>query len=110
MTFENKLSKIENALTSVEGLSVYHYWRFSVDPPYAIWQEDGDMGLDADNHKAEYGLTGAIEFFTLTEYDPICDGIQDALNAQENVMWYYDGATYEDETNLIHHSWRWRVF
>lgn len=110
MTLQSKLEQLGNALASIESIdNVFHYWRFGVTAPYLIWQEDSEVSLEADNHKREQGIAGAIEFFTKIEYDPRCDDIQETLNSLENCSWYYDGADYEDETNLIHHSWRWRV-
>ena len=111
MSFQTRLTKLADALTRIPNLTnrVYHYWRFGVQAPYCIWAEDSETSLQTDNHKAEQGISGAIEFFTLTEFDPICDDIQTALNSLENCAWRYDGATYEDETHLIHHSWRWTL-
>lgn len=106
---QTKLQAIKDALTSISGLSVYHYWRFGVDAPYCIWEEDGETSLEANNHKAEQGFTGAVHYFTLTEYDGNFDAIQTALNNIENLSWRYDGADYEEDTNLIHHSWRWTL-
>lgn len=104
-----KLSRIASALTSIDGLKVYHYWRASTEIPYCIWMETGETSIQANNHKAEQGIVGAIELFTRTEFDSYVDSIQSALNEVENLYWEYDGADYEDETNLIHHSWVWRL-
>lgn len=106
---QSKLEAIKNALTSIEGLSVFHYWRYQQDAPYCIWKEDESVYLDANNHKAESGFTGSVNLFTLTEFDPLVDSIETALNGVENLSWRYDGADYEDETNLIHHRWRWTL-
>lgn len=109
-SIQSKLEAFGDALGSINSIdNVYHYWRFGVTPPYLIWQEDSEIGLQADLHKAEQGITGAIEYFTKQEYDPRFDDIQNKLNSLENVYWYYDGSDFEDETSLIHHSWRWRL-
>lgn len=102
------LKTISDALTAIEGLKVFHYWRFEKNAPYCIWEEDSELGFDADNHKAEQGFTGTVDLFTKTEFDPLFDAIQEALNGIE-ISWYYDGTSYEDETGLLHHSWRWRL-
>lgn len=104
-----KLEAIADALTSIEGLKVFHYWRYEKDAPYCIWEEDGGIGFDTDNHKGENGYTGSVNLFTHTEFDPYVDSIEAALNEVENLYWRYDGADYEDETNLIHHRWVWRL-
>lgn len=109
MTFQQKVKSIGDALAAINGLNVFHYWRFGVTAPYCIWAEDGDVSLEGDNHKEEQGVAGAVHLFTKTEYDPLFDEIQDALNGIENVRWYYDDSDFEDETRLIHHSWRWTI-
>lgn len=110
MMLQDKLAEFGSALADIYSIdNVYHYWRFGVTPPYLIWQEDSEVGLQTDNVKGEQGVAGAIEYFTKEEYDSRCDDIQEALNSFENCYWYYDGASYEEETNLIHHSWRWRI-
>lgn len=110
MMLQSKLEQLGTALASIDSIdNVFHYWRFGATAPYLIWQEDSEVSLEADNHKREQGIAGAIEYFTKTEYDPRCDDIQETLNSLENCSWYYDGSDYEDETNLIHHSWRWRI-
>jgi len=86
--------------------SVSHYRR-TAKPPFVVWAETGEQSsLHSDNHKSEQQLTGIIDFYTLTEFDPIADDIQEILNA-ENVGWVLDSVQYEDETNLIHYQWRW---
>ena len=37
------------------------------------------------------------------------DTIQDALNGIENCGWRLESVQYEDETNLIHFEWTWRI-
>lgn len=109
MSNQSKLEKVQNALTGVNGLTVYHYWRYSVNPPYCIWQEDSSTGIQTDNHKGEMGLSGSIHYFTLTEYDANVDNIQNALNGVENLFWALNSVQYEDDTNLIHHEWRFTI-
>lgn len=110
MSFQTKLKKIKDALTSIAGLSVYHYWRFGADAPYCIWQEDGDIGFEGDNHKAEQAITGTVDYFTLVEYDGNFDAIQIALNGVENLSWSLESVQFEEDTNLIHYEWRWRLY
>ncbi len=112
MSFQTKLKKIADALTSIPSLgsNVYHYWRFGADAPYCIWQEDGEVGLQGDNHKAEQGITGTVDYFTLTEYDGNIEAIQIALNGVENLSWRINSIQYEEDTNLIHYEWRWELY
>lgn len=107
---QTKLEKIENALTSIEGLSVYHYLRPRLSAPFCVWQEDGESdALWTGNHKAEQAVSGSLDYFTSQEYDTMVDEIQAALNSIEGCGWSYNSVQYEDETNLIHHEWVWRV-
>lgn len=110
MSFQHKLQKVADALTSINGLKVYHYWRFGVDAPYCIWQEDSDYGFQVDNHKVEQGVGGTVDYFTLTEYDGNIDSIQNALNGVENLSWNLNSVQFEEDTNLIHYEWRWWLY
>lgn len=104
------LTKIRDALISIEGLTVYHYWHPRLNAPYCIWAEEmeGDS-IWTDNHKTEQVITGTIDYFTLTDLDPMVDTIQDKLNSVENLGWTLSSVQYEDETNLIHYSWDWQI-
>lgn len=110
MTLQSKLEKIEQALTSIEGLRVYHYLRPQLPTPFCVWQEDSETSsLEADDHKGEQAIGGSIDYFTQEEYDPMVDCIQEALNTTEGCGWSYNSVQYEDETELIHHEWVWRI-
>lgn len=107
---QNKLEIIQNALTSIDGLRVYHYLRPQLQAPFCVWQEDGEgSSLEANNHKGEQSISGSIDYFTKTEFDSMCDQIQEALNQTENVSWRLNSVQYEDDTELIHHEWTFRV-
>lgn len=110
MTLHDKLIKIRDALTSIEGLTVYHYWRFVDASGVCIWMEDQEAGsLEADGKKQEQAVGGTVDYFTKVEYDPITDEIQDALNSIETCYWELSDVMYEEDTKLIHYSWRWRI-
>lgn len=100
-----KLNKIKNALCEVTA-QCYHYRRpENVKDKYIIWQEDGeDQSFSANNRKEEQQLHGTVDYFTTQEFDPIIDGIQDAL-ADCMTGWRLNQVSYEDETNLIHYEW-----
>ena len=109
-TLQSKLQKIETALTAISNLDVYHYYRFNKKLPYCIWEEVTEAsGLEADDHKGEQAIQGAVHYFTRTEYDPMCDSIQEALDGAEDVYWRYDAVDFEEETNTIHHTWQFVV-
>lgn len=106
----SKLMKIHNLLTQITGLTVCHYWRPRLKAPFCIWAEDGEgSSLHSNNKKSEQVITGTIDFFTLTEFDPFIDSIQEALNEAEDVAWTLNSVQYEDETNLIHYEWSFEV-
>ena len=116
MTLQQKLERVGAAL--VGGLAssecgVYHYWRPMMQAPFCVWAEDGEASqLGADNLKAEQAVYGYIDYFTKTEYDANIDAIQAALQelaGQIAFYWRLDSVQYEDETNLIHYQWEWRV-
>lgn len=107
---QNQLKTIATALTAIEGLHVYHYWRDMRDAPFCVWQEDGHRTFDADNHVAEKGWTGYVDYYTKTEFDENIDLIESALNGIENLTYELNSADYEEETNLIHYSWEWEMF
>lgn len=109
-SLKNKLQKIEFALTSIDGLQVYHYWRFGKDLPYCIWQEVSEAdSFEGDNHKGEQAISVTVDYFTRTEYDPMADSIQSALDGAEDVSWRYESIQFEEDSNTIHHEWMCEV-
>lgn len=106
----SKLIKIRDALNSIQGLKVYHYWRPRLEVPFCVWAEEGEGdSLHTGNHKTEQVITGTIDYFTKTEYDEMVDAIQDAINEVEVLGWNLSSVDYEEETNLIHYSWDWEI-
>lgn len=105
-----KLKKIQDCLTSIDGLAVYHYWHPRLQAPYCIWAEDGEGdSLHANNHKAEQVISGTIDYFTKLEFDEMIEKIQEALNDLEDCGWELNSVQYEDETNLIHYEWSFEI-
>lgn len=106
-SLNEKLRGIRDMFGSAVSKS-YHYRKSpGVKPPYAVWKEDGeDEQLYTDSEKVEQSITGSIDFFTLREFDPLIDTLQETLNTHmEN--WTLVSVDYEDETKLIHYSWEW---
>lgn len=107
MKLQDKLTELYTPFLSLK-CKVSHYRR-TAKPPFVVWAEDGeDMPMSADNHKSEQQLTGVVDLYTLKEFDPLADDVQDILNG-ENVGWTLSSVQYEEETNLIHFSWRWWI-
>lgn len=104
------LKRLRDALTSINGLDVYHYWRPRLQAPFLVWAEDGeDSALHTSNHKAEQGISGTIDYYTKTEYDTMVETIQEKLNTVENLGWRLNSVQFEDETNLIHYEWTFSI-
>lgn len=107
----SKLQNLRDAFVAVHS-KTYHYQRPDrLAAPFAIWKEDHeDMSLETDNHKAEQGIAGYLDYFTLTEFDPVVDAFQSCLNSLDDVKyWNLESVDKEDETGLIHFRWSWRV-
>lgn len=108
MTLQQKLKQLGEALA---GLSArcYHYWRPGMLPPYIVWQEDGeDSSFSGDNRKQEYTLSGTVDYYTPTEFDPMAERIPAALTGLR-LVWALKSVQYEPETGLIHHEWTFEV-
>ena len=112
MTLQGKLRIIGRTLATVVPAS-YHYWRSTRQRPFLVWQEEGEDGaLHADDRKVSQVVSGSIDYFTKTEYDPIVEDIQTALQELQGKIsfgWRLDSVQYEEETNYIHWQWRFSV-
>lgn len=108
-SIQTLLSNFKTEINSIEGLTAYHYERaedFSL--PYAVWAENGEAeSFHGNNRKEEQTITGSIDLYTETEFDPLVDSIQGALN--DVCVWSLDSVQYEDATKLIHYSWVWEL-
>ena len=103
------LFTVYDALNSIENAKVYHYEKpAAVKAPYIIWSERGEEGsFHANNHKEDQVITGAVDLYTLTEFDPLIDSVQNALDGV--CAWSLESVMYEDDTKLIHYSWDFEV-
>lgn len=108
MNLTAKLKKLRDALTGLQ-VSVYHYRRAKMSPPFVVWQEDGESdSFYADNSKREQPVSGTLDYFTRTEYDETVDEIQQRLE-KACASWQLLSVQYEEETGLIHYEWEWTV-
>lgn len=108
MMLQTKLERIGEALAAAVN-NVYHYWRPNMSAPFCVWGEDGeDDSFNANNRKKEQSISGYVDYYTKTEFDPVVDTIQETLNGFEFPFgWRLATVDYEEETNLIHYSWEW---
>lgn len=111
-SLQNSLKQIRDLLngTSAKG-RVFHYTRPSKTlPSWVVWAEDSESSdFSAGNHKAEQQVHGTIDCYSKTEYDPLFDEIQEALNGADSIGWRLNSVQYEDETSLIHYEWEFNV-
>lgn len=112
MTLSQKLNSLYSPFLDSQAITcdVFHYTRGNKKTvPYIVWSETGEEeSFSSDNHKTEQQLTGIVDFYTKTEFDPIIDAIQNVLNS-ENVGWRLYSVQWEEETNLIHYQWGWWI-
>lgn len=110
MTLQSKLRRLATALTAISpSVNVYHYWRPQMTAPFIVWQEEEGEEFWTCNRMVEQTISGSIDFYTMTEFDPIVDDIQGALTALDVCGWSLESIQYEDETNLIHYSWSFNL-
>ena len=108
MSLQSKLQQIGMAFMGVTE-NCYHYWRPVKDVPCLIWAESGEENsFHSNNGKSEQRIIGTVDLFTKQEFDPLVDGVQEALE-ELGVTWNLESVQYEEETNLIHYEWAWGV-
>ena len=110
-SLQTSLKNLRDILKTISTPSiVYHYEKpANIKAPWVVWQEDGEgSSFNANNHKAEQEIHGTIDCYTQTEYDPLLDEIQDALDTAE-VGWRLNSVQYEDTTKLIHYEWEFYI-
>ena len=108
-TMKSKLEPIRDMLVGILPNATYHYFRNVKKKKYIIWAEDGEENSHhTDNRKQIQQVTGTIDLFTQDEFDPVVDQIQEGLN-DLGIGWDLNSVQREDETNLIHSEWTFRV-
>lgn len=103
------LVDLKNALLAVTS-RVFHYTApGETKNPYIVWAEDGQAdAVWADGKMQEQVMTGTIDLFTKTEYDPLFNSIQMALNSID-ISYRLESIQYEEDTKLIHYEWSWEL-
>ncbi|MVB11178.1 hypothetical protein CAFE_18860 [Caprobacter fermentans] len=103
----NSLDTLKAALLSVAD-NVGHYKAHKKTDQYIVWAEDGGGGGYADNRHTTDTLTGTVDYFTKSEYDPNVKAIGAALDAA-GIAHRLNSVQYEDDTGYIHYEWVWTV-
>lgn len=89
--------------------NVGHYSARRKEPPYIVWAEDVQgSSQESDGKKAWWTQQGTIDLFTLKEFDPLAEQIEDTINNAE-ISWWKSLTDYEEDTGLIHHEWTWEA-
>lgn len=107
MTYQDKLRRFSELLDSLP-VAVHHYWRPRLNPPFMVWQEEGENALSCNNRPGEHTATGTLDYFTPTEFDPVADEIPRTLRAG-GASCALISVQYEESTHLIHYEWSWEV-
>jgi len=102
------LQRIKDLLLAITP-NVFHYFASGQTGNYIVWAEDGEGdSVSADDKKVEQSLTGTIDYFTKTEFDPVIKQIQDKLN-EADISWKLNSVQYEEDTKYIHYEWVWEL-
>lgn len=109
MTLQQKLKWFGRELDTLDGVTVRHFTRGAAKPPFVVWQEDGEGdSFLAENGRAEPVISGSLDYYTKTEYDPVVEQISQKLSEIAD-SWELVTVLYEEETNLMHYSWDWKL-
>lgn len=110
MSYNSMLKKVRDALLTISGLNSYHYFApAGHGDPYVVWMEGYEgSSLEADDRKAAHSISGTIDLYTKTEFDPLVDSIHDALTAAK-IGFYLESVQFEDDTKYIHYEWIFNV-
>lgn len=108
-SLNEKLRAVQAALAELDIPTVRHYYRTDLQPPYLLWAESGEgESFWSCNAMSEQVVSGDVDYFTRTEFDPSVDAIQEALFSAARA-WRLDSVDYEEGTNLIHYHWTFEV-
>ena len=110
-SLQQNLKYIRDALntTSANGRIGHYKHPAKEKPSFIVWQEDSEAySHNTNNRKIQQQIHGTIDCFSLVEYDPLVDEIQDALD-KAGIGWGLLSVQYEDETNLIHYEWEFYI-
>ena len=102
------LLDLKTALLTVTD-KVYHLDALGATGSYIVWGEDGQGdAVWADDRMKEKAITGTIDYFTKTEYDPAAAAIQEALDTL-GISYRLGSVQYEADTKYLHYEWIWEM-
>lgn len=102
------LTDLKTALLTLT-VPVYRYRAVKgANVPYIVWSEDSTSDLIADDKHAERRFEGTVDYFTKTEDDATVAQIEALLDSLP-IYWNYENILFEEDTNIIHHVFIFRV-
>lgn len=102
------LQNIRDLFVSVTE-NCHHYHARSKPDTYLVWAEDGQADAVHSENKMQIQVKeGTVDLFTKTEYDPLFDKVQEAMN-NAGMTWRWSSTQHEEDTGYIHHEWIWQV-
>lgn len=110
-SLQENLKTLRDVLNSTSANGrIGHYFRPASDKPsFIVWQESDEAeSHESNNHKTYQQVAGTIDCYTQTEYDPLLDEIQEALDGA-GIGFRLNSVQYEDETKLIHYEWEFYI-
>lgn len=88
-------------------------WRYIAPPnasvPYAVWAEDQRLDFLGDDHHAEHGWQGTLDYFTKVENDSQVNTIEMTLDSLP-IGWTLNSVQFEEESKVIHYEWVWSLY
>jgi hypothetical protein len=93
------------------GPATYHYEApDGTTGNYIVWAEDNQSdAVWADGQMQEQAIEGTLDYFTKTEFDPMTETIQAAMN-NADLSWRLNSVQREPDTGYIHHEWTWSIW
>lgn|GEM_PF-1169869 len=108
-----QLKNLKKELVSIgqsHNIKVCHFFNDNPKGNFIVWSEDDTTRAFGDGLAVQKAVQGTVDYFTKTEYDPVVDEIDDALQGVD--LAFLDGGPtidYETTTGYIHYQWIFEV-
>lgn len=103
------LQNLDAALKTVLPGAVFHFEAHKQTDKYIKWAEDGQAdAVNGGNRMQAQTMTGTVDYFTRTEFDPDVQRIQKAMS-DAKIPWKLESIQKEDDTGYIHYEWVWQI-